>query len=134
MTTFATLRSGAKNQILNPEVDYSTLSKSTSHNGHSGTNHKDVELLWKQVTALHPESMNVIVNGIEVNLTANWSVSRKSVSYDGSISIEDLESKFNIKAAKTGTPSISVQRGNIIMVSNGKKSFRTICPSLVEII
>ena len=134
MTQVKTLRSGTKNQILNPEVDYSVLPKATSHNGHSGSNQKEVEQVWERIKDEHPESMNVIVNGIEVKLTANWSGSRKSVSYDGSISIEDLESKFNIKAAKTGTPSISVQRGNIIMVSNGKKSFRTVCPSLVEII
>jgi len=125
MTQVKTLRSGTKNQILNPEVDYSTL---------SGSNHKEVQQVWEQIKSEHPESMNVIVSGIEVNLTANWSGSRKSVSYDGSISIEDLESKFNIKSSKTGTPSISIQRGNIIMVSNGKNSFRTVCPSLVEII
>jgi len=125
MTQVKTLRSGTKNQILNPEVDYSTL---------SGSNHKEVQQVWEQIKSEHPESMNVIVSGIEVNLTANWSGSRKSVSYDGSISIENLESKFNIKSSKTGTPSISIQRGNIIMVSNGKNSFRTVCPSLVEII
>lgn len=39
-----------------------------------------------------------IAKGIEV--TANWSLSRKSVSYWGGISKEDLEDKFFLKASK----------------------------------
>lgn len=128
------LRSGTKNQILNPEIDYSQLPKATSHVGHSGSNHADVESIWKRITDENNKTMKVIVKGIEVELTANWSLSRKSVSYWGSISKEDLEDKFYLKATKKGTPSISIQYGNIIVVSNGKKSFIHLCPSLIEIV
>lgn len=133
-TQISQLRSGTKNQILNPEIDYSQLPKATSHVGHSGSNHADVESIWKRIADENPETMKVIVKGIEVELKANWSLSRKSVSYWGSISKEDLEDKFSLKSSKKETPSISIQHGNIIVVSNGKNSFRHICPSLIEIL
>ena len=133
-TQISQLRSGTKNQILNPEIDYSKLPKATSHVGHSGSNQEDVESIWKRITDENPETMKVIVKGIEVELTANWSLSRKSVSYWGSLSKEDLEDKFCLKSSKKETPSISIQHGNIIVVTNGKNSFSHVCPSLIEII
>ena len=133
-TQISQLKSGTKNQILNPEMDYSQLPKATSHVGHSGSNQNDVEQIWKQVTSEHPEQMKVRVKGIEIDLKANWSLSRKSVSYNGFLSKEDLEDKFYLKASKKETPSISVQHGNIIVVSNGKNSFSHVCPSLIEIL
>lgn len=133
-TQISQLKSGTKNQILNPEMDYSQLPKATSHVGHSGSNQNDVEQIWKQVTSEHPEQMKVRVKGIEIDLKANWSLSRKSVSYNGFLSKEDLEDKFYLKASKKENPSISVQHGNIIVVSNGKNSFSHVCPSLIEIL
>ncbi len=47
---------------------------------------------------------------------------------------EDFEDKFSLRSSKKGTPSISIQHGNIIVVSNGKNSFSHICPSLIEIL
>lgn len=133
-TQISNLRSGTKNQLLNPKIDYSTLPPASSHVGHSGSNQNDVEQIWKQVTSEHPEQMKVRVKGIEIDLKANWSLSRKSVSYNSSLSKEDLEDKFFLKAAKNENPSISIQFGNIIVVSNGKNSFTHICPSLIEIL
>lgn len=133
-TQISNLRSGTKNQILNPQIDYSKLSAASSHVGHSGSNQNDVEQVWKQVITEHPEVMKVRVKGITIDLKANWSLSRKSVSYNGSLSKEDLEYKFFLKAAKNESPSISIQFGNIIVVSNGKNSFTHICPSLIEIL
>lgn len=133
-TQIKQLRSGIKNQILNPEIDYSKLPKSTSHVGHSGSNNADVKSIWKRIIEENPETMKVIVKGVEVDLKANWSLSRKSVSYHGSISKEDLEDKFYLKSSKEETPSISIQHGNLILVSNGKNSYSYICPSLIEIL
>jgi hypothetical protein len=133
-TQISNLRSGTKNQILNPQVDYSKLPPASSHVGHSGSNHNDVEYIWKQVTSEHPEQMKVRVNGIEIDLKANWSSTRKSVTYNGYLSKEDLEAKFFLKATKNKSLSISIQFGNIIVVSNGKNSFTHICPSLIEIL
>lgn len=128
------LRSGAKHQLLNPQIDYSTLPPAHSHVGHRGTDHSDVERVWKQVITEHPEQMKVRIKGIEIDLKANWSLSRKSVSYNGSISNVDLEDKFFLKATKNESATISIQFGNIIIVSNGKNSFTHICPSLIEIL
>ena len=133
-TQISQLKSGTKNQILNPEMDYSQLPKATSHVGHSGSKHADVETIWKRITDENPETMKVRVKGIEIDLKANWSLSRKSVSYNGFLSKEDLEDKFYLKASKKGKPSISVQHGNIIVVSNGENSFSHVCPSLIEIL
>lgn len=132
-TQISQLRSGKKNQILNPEIDYSQFPKTTSHLGHSGSNHADVESIWNRVIEENPKSIKVLIKGIEIELKANWSISRKSVSYWGSISKEDLEDKFYLKASKKETPSISIQHGNIIIVSNGKNSYSHICPSLIDI-
>lgn len=133
-TKISQLRSGTKDQILNPEIDYSNLPKATSHVGHSGSNSADVESIWKRITEENPDTMKVIIKGIEVDLKANWSLSRKSVSYCGSISKEDLEDKFYLKASKKETPSISIQHGNLIVISNGKNSSTYVCPSLIEIL
>ena len=133
-TQISNLRSGTKNQLLNPQIDYSKLPPASSHVGHSGSNQNDVEQIWKRVISEHLEQMKVRVKGIEIDLKANWSLSRKSVSYNGYLSKEDLEDKFYLKASKKETPSISIQHGNIIVVSNGKNSFTHICPSLIEIL
>lgn len=133
-TQITSLRSGTKNQVLNPEVDYSKLPEATSHVGHSGSNHKEVSEIWDKVIEENPESMKIRVKGLEVDLKANWSLSRKSVDYTGELSKEDLEDKFSIKSAINKTPSISIGYGNTIVVSNGKNSYIHVCPSLIEII
>jgi hypothetical protein len=133
-TQINNLRSGNKNQITNPLIDYTNLPSATSHNGHAGTNINDVEQVWEQVKLQHPHSMKVLVKGMQIDLTANWSVSGKSVSYSGVISNQDLEDKFYLKATKNKTATISIQHGNIITVSNGKNSYVNICPSLITIL
>lgn len=133
-TQISQLRSGTKNQIINPDIDYSQLPKATSHLGHSGSNYADVESIWKRITGENPVKMTVIIKGVEVQLKADWSLSRKTVSYWGSISKEDLDDKFHLKASDKGTPSISIQHGNMIIVSNGKNSWSHLCPSLIEIL
>lgn len=131
-TQINNLRSGNKNQIVNPQIDYTN--NATSHVGHAGTNINDVAQVWEQVKAEHPNTMKVLVKGMQIDLTANWSVSRKSVSYSGVISNQDLEDKFYLKATKDKTATISIQHGNIITVHNGKNSYVHICPSLITIL
>lgn len=133
-TQISNLRSGTKNQLLNQQIDYSTLPLASSHDGHSGSNYEDVVNIWGRIIDENPEAMKVRVKGIEIDLKANWSLSRKSVSYSGFISKEDLEDKFFLKSAKNESPSISIQFGNVIVVSNGKHSFTYLCPSLIEIL
>lgn len=124
-TQISSLRCGKKNQILNTEIDYPKI---------SGSNHSDVESVWNRVTEENPNSIKILVKGIEIELDSDWSISRKSVSYWGNISKKDLEDKFCLKAAKKETPSISIQNGNVVIVSNGKNSYSYICPSLIKIL
>jgi hypothetical protein len=133
-TQISKLRSGNKNQVLNPQVNYSELPQATSHVGHGGSNKIDVDWIWKRVSSENPESMKIKMMGVEVELTANWSLSKQSVTYWGSLSKEDLREKFSITPAKKQTPSIAIQYGNIIVVSNGKNSYTHVCPSLIEIL
>jgi hypothetical protein len=133
-TQIKNLRSGKKNQIVNPEIDYVGDRKSSEYLGHAGSSYEDVLSVWDRVTKENPDKMKIRVKGVEVELTANWSISGSSVSYFGSISKEDLESKFKLVSAKNENPSIKIDFGNIITVSNGKNSSVHICPSLVEIV
>ena len=133
-TQINTLRSGNKNQILNTEIDYSQLKPATSHIGHSGSNHLEVASIWSKVIQENPEIMLISIKGLELELKANWSGSRKSVSYWGCVSKEDLEEKFHLAAAKKHEPYITIQSGNTIMVGNGKKSYAYVCPSLITIL
>lgn len=133
-TQINTLRSGSKNQLLNPNVDYSKLPKATSHNGHAGSNTELVLSIWARVKEENPEFLTIKIFGETLTLKANWTVSRKSVSYVTSISNEFLEENTIIKTTKSKVASLRIDSGNIIEISNGKNFRMTVCPSLVEII
>lgn len=132
-TQISNLRSGTKNQILNSKVNYLKLPKASSHIGHAGSRREEVESTWGLVKKENPISMNVEVMGVHIELKANWSLSGKSVSYFSNIGKDVLEGVFNITSSKKGTPWISIQNGNMVIVSNGKHSELYICPSLISI-
>lgn len=133
-TQISNLRSGTKNQLLNPSVNYNELPKASSHVGHSGSNQVEVDAVWSKVTTENPTEIKAIIKGIEFNLIAKWSLSGKSVSYTAIVSAEDLQRNFNLVAAKGKTATISINGATSIVVSNGKNSYTHICPSFVEII
>lgn len=133
-TQISNLRSGNKNQVLNPSVDYSTLKRATSHNGHAGDNYEVVKAIWDKVTSENPDKMEIELFGKVFELKANWSLSRKSVSYFTVISNDFLEANFPIKASKTKPAHLQINFGTTIEVSNGKNSYMTICPSLIKIL
>lgn len=120
------LRNGARNQVLNPAIAY-------NRNGNIGSSSIAVAEIWEIITKENPESIRAKINGLELLLFANHSVSGKTTSYWATISPEDLE-KFGIQASPVREPSISIQNANLIIVSNGKNSYTHVCPSLVEII
>lgn len=132
-TQISNLRSGTKNQITNPSVDYAVLPSSTSHVGHSGSSLTEVEKVWCQVSLENQESMKAIIKGVEVELIAKWSLSRKSVSYWANIDKDTLEGVFSLRSAKRGQPYISIQGANIVVVGNGQNSYSYICPSFVTL-
>lgn len=133
-TQINNLRSGVKNQILNPNVDYNKLPQATSHIGHGGTNSEITSAVWEKVKFENPTAMTVIVKGIKFELTANWSGSGKSVTYSADVPAEMLKNVFHINPSRTNVATISIQSATTIMVQNGKNSYIQVCPSLVEIL
>ena len=126
-TQIKNLRSGLKNQIL-------ANNQLNSNVGQHGTNIIDVQNVWSKITEENPQSIKIQVKGIEAELTANWSLSGKSVNYVGSIQSDKLEQIFNLVPSKKSTPYIQIDFGNSIKISNGKNSYIYICPSLIEIL
>lgn len=133
-TQISHLRLGVKNQILNLNIDYSELPKSTSLSNHSGSNKKDVDNVWNKVIEENPNEIDAIIKGVKVKLKSNWSTTGKSVTYRRSISKKNLKEKFGIIPSKANKPYISIQGASTIIVGNGKNSYRYVCPSLVSII
>lgn len=133
-TQIKDLRSGTRYQLLNDKVDYSNLPPATSHSGHSGSNYNEVARVWAKVVAQNPEKIKIKIKGLKLELKANWSLSKKSVSYSSSITREDLKSKFGVIESKTKEPYITIFGANDIEINNGKKLYRNVCPSLVEIV
>lgn len=133
-TQLSNLRSGIKNQILNNNINYSLLPNATSHVGHSGSSHVEVITTWNKIIKENPETLKINLKGLEIELKANWSLSRKSVNYMANFPKELLEEKFYLKPSKKETPYICINNGNTIMISNGKNSYVFICPSLIEIL
>ncbi len=126
-TQIKNLRIGKKVQITNPILDYPKLVV--------GSNKNECDSVWENVTKENPNEMKIKILGLDLILKANWSVSRKSVSYWGEISKEDLEKIFKIRAAKKHENGyVSIQCGNLVKVGNWKNSYTDVCPSLVEIL
>jgi len=133
-TQVSNLRSGAKNQILNTEVDYSKLPQATSHNGHGGTNSAISYQVWEAVKYENSEVMTIKFLGKKYDLKANWSISKKSVSYNAILPNEIFEEITGFKVDNTRSASISIQSATDIILSNGKNYNRKACPSLIEIL
>jgi hypothetical protein len=132
-TQIKNLTSGTKNQIINPEKDYSQLPPASSHVGHSGSNSQAVEDTWNQVTTENPEKITIDIWNEEITLNANWSMSGKTCAYFADIPKEFLQKNTSLVPPKKGEPYISIQNANHIVIHNGKNSYKTICPSLVTI-
>lgn len=130
------LRSGKKHQLLNNEIDYSMLEPCTSHVGHKGSDRDEVKNVWDTIIFENPKHMLIKIKEIKVLLTANWSLSNKSVSYHGCLPItkEDLKEKFNLTPTKKKNPYITISSANMIIVGNGKNSYTYVCPSLITIL
>ena len=92
----------------------------------AGTNYSTRIDLVQKVSAENPEFLIVKLRGKEFTLKANWSVSRKSVSYSGEIDLDIYKSfigDFGLpvsepKAYLMIQPDLTVQ-----LTTNSKKSF-----------
>ena len=128
-------RSGAKFQILNPDIDYDKLPKATSHVGHGGTNRQIARQAWQNVILENPEMLNIKIKGVEFTLTADKNAAGEpSGAYYATISRDALITLFLMQPSAKKDPSIAIYGATDIQVSNGKNSHISICPSLVEIL
>lgn len=132
-TQISNLRSGRKNQLLNPNVDYSSLGKATSHSGHAGNTMQEVDKIWTKVIAENPEKLTIELLGETFELEAHWSLSRKSVSYSCPVPKSFLD-KLPVFQSEKKDPFIKVDGATLITVYNGQKDYCYICPSLITII
>ena len=93
-TQISSLLSGARKQVLNPELDYSKHPQATSHIGHAGSNKNDVREVFEQVKEENPHELKIEFMDFTILLKANWSVSGKSCHYYGFLPIEIAEKYF----------------------------------------
>lgn len=117
-TQISHLRSGITRQITNQTRSTGSLAS-------------EVYDVWKKVGEENPDSLKILIKGLELELKANWSLSRKTLCYLTNITKEQLE-LFKVVPSNE-TPFISIQR-NLIKISNGKNAYTYICPSFVEIL
>jgi uncharacterized protein YajQ (UPF0234 family) len=128
------LTTGLKNQIRNPDIDYSKLNYVASSGQHAGSNYDIVLENWKKIVKENPEEINAIIKGVSLKLKAKYSLSKESVSYTGTISDEEVKKIFHLTRSKKGQAYISIHFSNVIEVGNGGKSFVYLCPSYVTIL
>lgn len=133
-TQISSLRSGTKNQILNPEVDYTQLPKATSHVGHAGTNAEESMRIFSLVKQENPEALKFSFQGLDFEAKANWSTSGKSVDYRATLPTELFEDLTGVKVGLGKTASISIQGASAIILDNGKNYQCQVCPSLITIL
>ncbi|MDA8956140.1 hypothetical protein N9H19_00785 [Flavobacteriales bacterium] len=138
-TQISDLRSGTKSQILNENINYSILPQATSHVGHAGTKNAICQKIWEKVLLENPEKMTIKFLGEKIVLNRKDSISGKTSVYNGYISNEIAKNKCGFmltRKVKDGKDfaTISVQFADVIVVGNGGKANKYVCPSLIEII
>ena len=70
------------------------LIKGDHRKGIVGTNYNKRNIISQKVIAENPKKLKIQIRGCIIGLTANWSVSKKSVHYAGSIPVELYKSFF----------------------------------------
>lgn len=85
----------------------------------------------KQVVSENPESMTISIRGIEIQLKASWSLSRKSVTYFGDIPISlysDFFGDFGMPVEnKKAFVQVNVDM-SVWFTTNSKKAMYQIVP------
>ena len=72
---------------INMKTQINQLVKGDHRTSIVGTKSEIRNEVARQVVSENPESMTISIHGIEIQLKANWSLSRKSVTYFGDIPV-----------------------------------------------
>jgi len=120
------------------KTQINNLVKGNHRLGIDGTNSEIRNEIAAKVISENHEKMKVLLNNETVELTANWSASRKSVSYFGGISIElyrHFIGEFGLPKIK---PEAYIQifgNMNVVLVTNSRKPmYHYISEKLITII
>jgi hypothetical protein len=133
-TQINTLRSGSKNLLLNPNTDYSTLPRSTSHSGFVGTSHADAGKVWGNIVSENPDCLCIELFGRKFTLSATHSISGKSTYYACILENEFVSKNVPIDLAKDCVPFLQINGATDIVVGNGLNDFVQLCPSFITIL
>lgn len=105
-----------------------TLVHGTTHNitGVSGTTFEIRKEISEKVIAENPEKMTIELNGQEIELTANWSLSGKSVNYHGEISVDTYKIYCGDHGLPKKSPKAYIHISNDMhptLTTNSRKQF-----------
>jgi len=92
----------------------------------AGTNHSERSVVVEQVRNENPESITIEIKGESVVLQANWSLSRKSVTYFGEVSVATYVAFFGTFGLPIENPKAFIQINTdmtVWLTTNSKKSF-----------
>jgi hypothetical protein len=109
----------------------------------AGTNYDERESILNALKVEHPESMIILFKGRQLKLTANWSLSGKTVNWVGEFPLDlydELFGKFGIPEANPQA-SITIQPDLTVVVTTNskfrgskKKGFQYLDNSEIEIL
>ncbi len=107
------------------KTQINTLVKGDHRISLAGTKREIRNQIANQVVLENPETMTILIRGIEIELKANWSISRKSVTYFGTIPVSLYNDYFGNFGIPVDNPKAFVQINTDMTVwftTNSKKS------------
>lgn len=96
-----------------------------------GTSHEVREAVASKVRAENPEFLRVLLRGREIELTANWSVSGRSVFYLAAIDLDLYRMFFGDFGLQMKSPEASIivfDDCTVVFSTNSRKSFYNYIP------
>ena len=115
-----------KLEIMKTQINKLVNGSTHLCNGISGTKKEDRSAIAKKVRLENPEKMIVVINDETIELTANWSLSGKSVTYSGEVSISNYKSFFGTFGLPKKEPKAYLNiSGEMVaeLTTNSKKIF-----------
>lgn len=92
-TQIANLINGSKNVVRTKSAKYADAKLASSHNGFAGTSSEERMEIAEKVFAENGDTMHIVFDGADLQLSRHTSTSGKSVTYTSEIS-EELAAKY----------------------------------------
>lgn len=130
------LLSGSRTQVLNPNRDYTKLPQQSTEGRHSGSSASERAEVWRKVTSENIDGLYIDLDGLKLMLPRNISVSGKTITYSTYIMREQAQQilgGFFPKFSKGDNYNLVISESDVV-VWISKKSYVTLCPSLITIL